>query len=381
MSSPDDRSPVSTQSRGDDVAILSEAYDRLSTPVALVDEELQLLFANAVMQRLSGAELPSRLYGFLADPYGISRHTPQMIRSSNFALRGVALREPWQRYEIHVHHPQGRPGILVAELQPRSDELVSFAAKGDEIRGQRARGHLGRMQEEITKANMELQQFAYVASHDLQAPVRGIEGFLKLLLRTAGDRLDDTSTELVGNALHNSRHMQRLIQDLLTFSRLATDAREHRPVDLGEVLATLRQSTAARLAVLNGVLEISSELPMVAGDREQLEVLFGELLANALTFRGSRVPHISVTAKEQDEHWVIDIADNGIGIEPRHQDSIFQIFRKLHPERDTPGTGIGLALCSRIVANHQGMVWLSSLPGVGTTFSISLPKITGTAAG
>lgn len=229
---------------------------------------------------------------------------------------------------------------------------------------------------ELRRSNSELEQFAYVASHDLQEPLRKVASFCQMIERRYGDQLDDRGRQYIEFAVDGAKRMQALINDLLSFSRVGRMARPEESVDLGAVarqaldnLATLREETGAEVDV--------AELPHVSGDRTQLTQLFQNLLGNAIKFRREGVPpRVVIDARRTGDEWEFRCADNGIGVEPRYADRIFLIFQRLHPRDEYTGTGIGLALCKKIVEYHGGRIWLDGADRggePGTTFRWTLP--------
>ncbi|NDU73181.1 HAMP domain-containing protein [Actinomadura sp. DSM 109109] len=229
--------------------------------------------------------------------------------------------------------------------------------------------------EELRRSNAELEQFAYVASHDLQEPLRKVASFCQLIERRYGDRLDERGLQYIAFAVDGAKRMQALINDLLSFSRVGRTARPEESVDLGEVvrqaldnLSALREETGAEVEV--------AELPRVPGDRTQLVQLFQNLVGNAIKFRREGVPpRVAIDVRRAGDEWEFGCADNGIGIDPRYADRIFLIFQRLHSREEYGGTGIGLALCKKIVEYHGGRIWLAAAEdGVpGTTFRWTLP--------
>lgn len=214
--------------------------------------------------------------------------------------------------------------------------------------------------EELRRSNAELEQFAYVASHDLQEPLRKVASFCQMLEHRYGDRLDARGRQYVEFAVDGAKRMQALINDLLTFSRAGRLTRPADSVDLDDAarqaldnLAALREETAAQVDV--------ADLPTVPGDRTQLVQLFQNLVGNAIKFRRpDEPPRVTVDARRAGDEWEFRCADNGIGIESRHADRIFLIFQRLHPREEYTGTGIGLALCKKIVEHHGGRIWLDT---------------------
>ncbi len=237
----------------------------------------------------------------------------------------------------------------------------------------RSAQELARHADELARSNAELQQFAYVASHDLQEPLRIISSYAQLLDRRFGAKLDGEAKEFMAFIVDAAQRMQRLINDLLDYSRVGTRGSGMAPVNTGEVLAEAMANL--KLAIEEAGAEITSDsLPTVLGDRRQLVQLFQNLLSNAVRFKASSPPRIHVSASKKGREWVFSIQDNGIGIDPQFKDRIFIIFQRLHGREEYPGTGIGLAICQKIVQRHKGKIWVESRPGEGSTFFFTLPK-------
>lgn len=227
--------------------------------------------------------------------------------------------------------------------------------------------------EELTRSNAELQQFAYVASHDLQEPLRMVTSYMQLLTRRYRDRLDDDAMEFIGFAVDGAQRMNRLIQDLLAYSRVGTHGREFAPTDCNEILEMARMNL--KMAIEDtGARLTSDSLPTVMGDQTQLMQLFQNLIANAIKFTKDKVPEIHIGVQRDKAGWLFSVADNGIGMDPRYKERIFTIFQRLHAREEYSGTGIGLAVCKRIVERHGGRIWVESEPGEGSTFFFTLPE-------
>jgi PAS domain S-box-containing protein len=226
---------------------------------------------------------------------------------------------------------------------------------------------------ELTRSNEELQQFAYVASHDLQEPLRMISSYTQLLGRRYGDRLDGDAKEFMAFIVDGAARMKQLIEDLLAYSRVGTRGREFQSVDSGAALAKA-------LANLRGAQEASGArithdaMPRVHADGAQLTQLFQNLIGNAMKFHGPEAPHIHVGAQTHDQVWVFTVKDNGIGLDPQYADRIFMMFQRLHNKEEYAGTGIGLAICKKIVERHGGRIWVESQPGAGATFGFTLAR-------
>jgi len=230
--------------------------------------------------------------------------------------------------------------------------------------------------DELARSNSELQRFAYVASHDLQEPARTVATFCELLSNRYKAQLDDKAREWIGYAVAGARRMQGLVAGLLEYSGLQGPTRSLAPTDCAGVVAEAIANL--RISIDEVRAEVSHDpLPVVTADASQLAHLFQNLIANAIKFRGNQPPRVHVSAERHGDEWTFSVRDNGIGIEPRHCQQIFDVFKRLHPEGQYPGTGIGLAICKRVVEQHSGRIWVESEPGRGSVFYFSLPIQTG----
>jgi signal transduction histidine kinase len=227
---------------------------------------------------------------------------------------------------------------------------------------------------ELTRSNAELEQFAYVASHDLQEPLRKVASFCQALQERYGDQLDARAEQYIEFAVDGAKRMQVLINDLLAFSRVGRSGREPEPVALGEVVAAAESALSDQLRSYDGRVLVG-ELPIVSGDRAQLVSLFQNLISNALKFHGQAPPLVRIDARRTDGTFEIGVADNGIGIEPDYVDRIFMIFQRLHSREAYEGTGIGLALARKIVEYHGGEIWLDPDYPDGACFRFTFPII------
>ena len=237
---------------------------------------------------------------------------------------------------------------------------------------EQAEKDLAALVDELRRSNSELEQFAYVASHDLQEPLRMVSSYTQLLARRYKGKLDDDADEFIGYAVDGANRMQTLINDLLQYSRVGTRGRELAPTDVEPVFeaacANLRRAIEE-----SGAEVTSGELPVVMGDDVQLGQLLQNLIGNALKFRREEAsPKVRVEAERQDGLWLFSVSDNGIGIAPEYADRIFVIFQRLHSRTEFSGTGIGLAVCKKIVERHGGRIWVESDPGKGSTFYFTL---------
>ena len=227
---------------------------------------------------------------------------------------------------------------------------------------------------QLKASNERLEQFAYVASHDLQEPLRMITSYLDLLENRYRDELDDDAREFIDYAVDGAGRMQEMVQDLLTYSQLDTDAEPLEPTGAEAVVETALD--VLELQIEENDAEISvSELPTVEADENQLEQVFQNLVSNAIKYRGDDPPRIGIDATRQNEMCRFDVTDNGIGIDPAYADQIFEVFKRLHTNEEYQGTGIGLSLCQKIVEHHGGEIWVESEPGQGSTFSFTIPLV------
>jgi PAS domain S-box-containing protein len=276
------------------------------------------------------------------------------------------------------------------EVRARDERVIEIAEtiakqvgqfigrKQAELALREANAELTRKAQELVRSNSELEQFAYVASHDLQEPLRMVSSYTQLILRRYGDRLDGDAKEFMDFIVDGATRMKRLIEDLLAYSRVGTRGKELQPTDcetaLKKALTNLRAAIEESHAVVT-----HDPLPTVAADDVQLVQLFQNLVGNAIKFRNHEAPRVHVSAEEQTESWIFGVKDNGIGIDPQYFDRIFMVFQCLHAKGEYPGTGIGLAICKKVLERHGGRIWVESEPGKGSKFCFALPKKGGQA--
>jgi len=311
----------------------------------------------------SGARIP-------ADP---AAETVALFTSA-LMMVGIALIAP---LFLSIKHSEESLQKARDELEIRVQERTADLSRTNEvlqveIKGRKnAEKEILRYADELERSNYELQQFAYVASHDLQEPLRMISSYLQLIERRYKSKLDQDADEFIEYAVGGAKRLQNMINALLEYSRVGTTGRSFEPVDcekvLGDTLANLKVAIEENSAVIT-----HDPLPIVMADRSQMLQLFQNLIGNAIKFRGQEAPRIHVSAGRKDDEWTFYVKDNGIGIEEQYKDRIFDLFQRLH-NRGYSGTGIGLSVCKRIVERHGGKIWLESMFGKGSTFYFKIP--------
>jgi PAS domain S-box-containing protein len=269
-------------------------------------------------------------------------------------------------------------GVLATfSAEPLPDDTrVALASIGDAIaqgvERRKAELALEERARDLARSNADLEQFAYVASHDLQEPLRMVASYVQLLERRYKDKLDDNARDFIGFAVEGVTRMRRLIEDLLAYSRVGTRGREPAPVDVTAVVATAEKNLERAIAE-SGAVITKDPLPALSADEGQLVQVFQNLIGNAVKFRREEAPRVHVGARREGNDWVFSVRDNGIGIEKEYFDRIFIIFQRLNPREIYPGTGIGLAITKKIVERHGGRIWVESTPGAGSTISFTIP--------
>jgi PAS domain S-box-containing protein len=269
------------------------------------------------------------------------------------------------RYRDHLEELVGQ---RTGELEAANAQLQMEIAER-----RRAAETLQRTTAELARSNQELEQFAYVASHDMQEPLRAVTGYLGLLEQQFGDKHDDSGRRHIAGAIQGAARMHTLISDLLALSSVGTRGQAFEAADLETVLDQALDGLRASVKE-TGAKIVRDPLPTLRVDAGQMAQLFQNLIGNALKFRSERPPEIHVSAQQQPGEWVLAVSDNGIGIEPQYFERIFLIFQRLHTRRLYPGTGIGLAICKKIVERHGGTIWVKSQAGQGSTFCFTIPE-------
>jgi PAS domain S-box-containing protein len=324
-----------------------------------------------------------RLFGYTRDEllgHSIEMLVPERFRAKHPQYREEFFAHPGARLmgggrDLYGLRKDGTEIPVEIGLNPiQTDEgLVVLSAVVDISERKRAEKALRQTSEELKRSNQQLEQFAYVASHDLQEPLRAVIGFLQLLDERYKPLLDGKAEMYIDYAVEGAKRMSQLINDLLDYSRVERRGQKTRAVDLNGsfriAMANLQASIDEAMASIT-----CEELPTVDGNEGQLVRLFQNLLGNAIKFRRKEMAlQIHVSCNRQSDNWLISVRDNGIGIAPEFREKVFLIFQRLHGQKEYPGTGIGLAVCRKIVEQHGGRIWIESELDPGATFYFTLP--------
>ena len=356
-------------------------------------ERLQLYGTGVIVALLIAILISYVLTAFLqravSEPMlDLARTAQQVTESRNYSLR-VQPRSDDEIGRLGAGFNQMLDGIQQREAALQR-EITERRRAEDEVR--RHRDHLEELVQERTSAlqdanerlkqasaalarsNAELEQFAYVASHDLREPLRTITGFVQLLQQHLEDKLTETDRRYMNFVTGGARRMDALITDLLQYARLETRAQPFQPADCETILDTVLENLRAMIHETRAKISYDRPLPVVHGDITQLTQILQNLIGNGIKFRHpEEPPKIHVAVHRQAGEWVFSVQDNGIGIDPQYHKRIFIIFERLHPQDQYPGTGIGLAVCRKIVERHGGRIWVESAPGKGSTFYFTIP--------
>jgi signal transduction histidine kinase len=267
----------------------------------------------------------------------------------------------------------GATDYVLKDSLTRLPTSVRRALEEKQVRKERrqAEADLAKKAEELARSNRDLEQFAYVASHDLQEPLRMVAAYTQLLAERYAGKLDENADKYIRYALEGALRMQTLVTDLLTFSRVGRN-RKSTPLAGDAVVREALDNLQAALLESGAVVHYEA-LPTVRGDHTQLVQLFQNLIGNAIKFRGEKTPVITVSANRSAAEWEFSVSDNGIGIAAEHAEAIFVIFQRLHTRAEYPGNGVGLAICKKIVEQHGGRISVESKAGEGASFKFMLP--------
>jgi signal transduction histidine kinase len=285
-------------------------------------------------------------------------------RSILYAIERKRAEEELRKHREHLEELVEERTADLKTTNIRLQNEVSERKKAEE--------ELKKTVADLERSNKELQQFAYVASHDLQEPLRVVASYVQLLSHRYKGQLDSDADDFINYAVEGVTRLQRQINDLLAFSRVRTKGREFKKIDCAHALD--RGIANLQIAIEeNSAVVTNDSLPRVNADESQIVKLFQNLIDNAIKFRSNKPPRVHISAKKKGKEWLFSVRDNGIGIDPQYAERIFVIFQRLHEREKYPGTGIGLAICKRIVERHGGRIWMESKPGKGSTFFFTIP--------
>jgi PAS domain S-box-containing protein len=349
------------------------AFDYASIGMTLVSPDGRWLKVNPAFCDLVGypeSELLTMEFQSITHPDDLDSSVGHMRRL-------LAGESPYFHLEKRYIHQEGYivwvllSVALVCDAQ--NQPLYAVVQAQNITQHKRARQELARRVSELAHSNAELEQFAYVASHDLQEPLRKIASYTELLARRYQGKLDPGADKFIGYIVDGANRMQQLINDLLSYSRVGrTTDLTMENVDLGRIMEGIYNDLAR--TIRDSQAEITcDELPVVQGHPRHIAQLVQNMITNAIKFRGDAPPRVHISAERRADAWVIAVRDNGIGIAPEHAERIFVVFQRLHTRTEYPGTGIGLAICKKIVERHGGQIWVDAQPGQGSTFFFTLP--------
>jgi PAS domain S-box-containing protein len=359
-----------------DRSLLKALLDTIPDKIYFKDLDSRFIRNSRAHAESFGVQDPRDLLGKTDFDFFSEEHARQAFEDEQKIIRtgeplvGVEEKETW---------PDGRVTWVSTTKMPLRDEaggtVGTFGISRDITRQKISEQETERLTEALKRSNRELEEFAYVASHDLQEPLRMISSYLQLIEKRYQALLDQDGLEFFHFVVDGSQRLQAMINDLLTYSRVMTQSKLFVPVDTEAVFR--RAALNLQVAIDEvGARLTHDPLPAVIGDDRQIERLFQNLVGNALKYRRPEAPpEIYVSAERQGPAWVFGVRDNGIGINPKYFDRIFGIFQRLHTREEYSGTGIGLAVCKKTVERHGGRIWVESQEGQGTTFFFTLPAL------
>jgi PAS domain S-box-containing protein len=346
-----------------------------SDAVVCVGEKQTVTFFNRGAEVIFGyqaGEVIGQPLEMLIPGYARAGHAEHVRR---FGEGTVVARRMGERGEITGLRKSGEVFPAEASISKLivGGTRVYTAVLRDVSERRRAEEALNTQAQELARSNADLEQFAYVASHDLQEPLRMVASYTQLLARRYKDRLDDDAHEFIAYAVDGVTRMQALINDLLAYSRAGSRTSTPVPTDLNAVLQRVLVSLAAAIEE-SGAEVTSGPLPTLPADGSQIAQVLQNLIGNAIKFRGEQPPRVHVSARLEGGTWTLSVRDNGIGIAPEFAERIWVIFQRLHSRAEYPGTGIGLAICKKIVERHGGRIWVQPAPEGGSDFRFTLPQ-------
>ncbi|MDR3616637.1 MAG: ATP-binding protein [Candidatus Obscuribacterales bacterium] len=356
---------------------IESVFEGVTFGIVATDKQGTVIFSNGAAAAIIGIDQePVSLKDWI-EHYGVylSDGVTLLPAAASPLVRALAGEEV-NSLEVFIQNQlgSGRSKWCSIDFKPLKDENGEVAGALLLVQDVSERK---RLSDEVTRSNLALQQFATVAAHDLQEPLRSISGFTDMLAQYQADELDDKSRRCMVKIKDGVTRMQTLINDLLAYSRIQTTTQILKPVNCDEILANCAKTLNASITQHGATVNVDP-LPVVIADGSQLSQLFQNLVGNALKFCAvDRPPVVRISAQRRANSWLFSVADNGIGIAPEYTERIFRIFQRLHNTTSYSGTGIGLAVCQTIVDRHEGKIWVESEPGKGSTFYFTIPEKSG----
>ncbi len=351
------------------------AVEACPAGMILVSREGRIAFANAAAEQMFGYERDELACASVEVLVPLAaRKAHEALRRDFVAVSGAQRMGPGRELMALRKDQTSFPVEISLNAIPMRGDVHVLAVINDISERKLTESKLRAQREELERSNRDLEQFAYLASHDLQEPLRMVASYTELLRERYEGRLDEKADKYIRFAVEGARRMQRLIADILAYSRVGSRCEPTGPARLDMVLKRVTASLRDVIGATGARID-HGPMPIVLGDEVQLEQLFQNLLGNALKFRGTVAPVVTVVAERAGAHWQFAVADNGVGFDPEYAERIFQMFQRLHGRDEYEGTGIGLAIAKRIVECHGGRIWARSQPGRGSTFQFTLQAL------
>ena len=352
---------------------LDQIFNTAADGMRLIDKNFNVLRINKTLSNMTGIGMDEAISKKCYETFhGSCCHTARC------PLEIIINGEEYVGSDVEKERKDGNKIFCIVTAKPFrgiNGELIGIVEDFKDITERKqSEKELSRRAEELNHSNSELAQFAYVASHDLQEPLRMISSYVQLLSKRYMDKLDADADDFINYVIDGTRRMQDLINDLLTFSRIGKKGMDFKAIDSGTILEHVLENLQTTIKEAKAVIT-HEQMPIIIADSSQLVQLFQNLLSNALKFKGKEAPRIHISTEKKDDAWIFSIHDNGIGIDPEYAERIFIIFRRLHSKTEYEGTGIGLAICKKIVERHGGHIWIKSESGRGSAFYFSIPNI------